>query len=184
MAEKIGYNLARIENEAFINGDGANRPRGILTYENGVSSETIEQISSGIDGALDGNSIITLLYSLKSEYAANVSFLMNRAITKNIRLLVDENKQYLWSPGLNGNEYNTLLGYPIIENIAMPAANKDSLSITVGDFQKAYTIVDKVGVRILRDNLTEKPFVKFYTTKRVGGELINGEALKILKLSA
>jgi HK97 family phage major capsid protein len=92
--------------------------------------------------------------------------------------------QYLWNPGLASGAADTLMGVPVMQAADMPTPAADSLSIALADFSRAYQIVDRTGVRILRDPFTEKPFVKFYTTKRVGGDVVNSEAIKLLKLSA
>jgi HK97 family phage major capsid protein len=110
---------------------------------------------------------------------------MNRTTVQAVRLLKQATtNQYLWQPGLATGSPDTLLGVPVCVAEDMPAAAANSLSVAVGDFQAAYQIVDRNGIRILRDPFTEKPFVKFYATKRVGGDVVNFEAVKLMKLAA
>jgi HK97 family phage major capsid protein len=177
--------FSRLENAAFINGNGVGKPKGILNYAAGTSWGQIEQIASGTSGEVDADSIIDLFYSLKEEYATHATFLMNRATAQQVRLLKEGSTgQYLWNPGLASGAADTLMGVPVMQAADMPTPAADSLSIALADFSRAYQIVDRTGVRILRDPFTEKPFVKFYTTKRVGGDVVNSEAIKLLKLSA
>lgn len=185
IAEKVADVFSRKENTAFISGSGVGQPRGILTYTAGASWGEIEQIESGSDGAVTADSLIELYYALKEEYATHANFLMNRSTLQSVRLLKESNtNQYLWQPGLMAGAPDTLLGVPVVQAADMPVPATDSLSVAVGDFSRAYQIVDRTGIRVLRDPFTEKPFVKFYTTKRTGGDVVNFEAIKLLKLSA
>lgn len=185
LATKIADIFARKENTAFISGDGVNQPRGILTYAAGTSWGQIQQVNSGTSGAVTADGIINLYYALKDAYARSATFLMNRSILQAVRLLKESTTdQYLWQPGLAAGAPDTLLGVPVMSASDMPVAASASLSIAVGDFKAAYQIVDRQGIQILRDPFTDKPFVKFYTTKRVGGDVVNFEAIKLQKLSA
>lgn len=110
---------------------------------------------------------------------------MNRSVIQAVRLLKESTTdQYIWQPGLSAGSPDTLLGVPVRAAADMPVASSGSLSVALGDFREAYLIVDRVGLRVLRDPFTDKPFVKFYTTRRVGGEVVNSDAIKLLKLSA
>ncbi|AIL64504.1 putative phage phi-C31 gp36 major capsid-like protein [Rickettsiales bacterium Ac37b] len=172
------------ENQSFISGNGEGKPRGILSYDHGKEWGKIEQINSGVNADFTVESLFFLFFALKDQYASKATFLMHRSLLQTIRTLKDPvSKQYLWSPGLTLGTPSTLLGLPVAEANDMPMASKGSLSIVLADFNKAYKIVDRMGVRVLRDPFTEKPFVKFYTTKRVGGDVVNYEAIKILKLA-
>lgn len=182
LAEKISAIFSKKENTAFVSGDGVGKPRGILTYAAGTSWGQIEQIASGSSGVATADKIIKLYYSLKEDYAVNASFLMNRSMIESVRQLKDTTNQYLWNPGLAFGAPDTLMGVPVNQAADMPIPAANSLSIAVGDFKAAYQIVDRAGVRVLRDPFTEKPFVKFYSTKRVGGDVINFEAIKLMKL--
>lgn len=185
IGEKVAAIFARKESDAFINGSGSGQPRGILTYDAGTDWGDIEQVLSGSDGAVTADSLIQLYYSLKEEYAARATFLMNRSVVQSVRLLKDgTTDQYIWQPGLAAGAADTLLGVPVAQSNDMPVAAADSLSVALADFRSAYLIVDRVGIRTLRDPYTDKPFVKFYTTKRVGGDVVNFEAIKLMKLAA
>lgn len=185
LATKIADIFSRKENTAFVSGNGIGQPRGILNYAAGTTWGKIEQINSGTNGQVTADALITLFYSLKDAYSKRASFFMNRTVIQSVRLLKETStNQYLWQPGLAAGAPDTLMGVPVYMAADMPVAATNSLSVAVGDFQAAYQIVDRRGIRILRDPFTEKPFVKFYATKRVGGDVINFEAIKLMKLSA
>lgn len=184
LAGKISEIFSKKENTAFINGDGVGKPRGIITYAAGTGWGQIQQVASGSSAAVSADKIISLYYSLKEDYAVNSSFLMNRATVEMVRQLKDSTNNYLWNPGLALGAPDTLLGSPVYQAADMPVPANDSLSIAFGDFKAAYQIVDRTGIRVLRDPFTEKPFVKFYSTKRVGGDVINFEAIKLMKLGS
>lgn len=185
LAEKLADVFSRTENTAFVSGDGSGQPMGILSYDAGTAWGEIEQINSGTSAVVTADSVINLYYALKESYAIRSTFLMSRATVQQVRLLKETTTdQYLWQPGLAAGSPDTLLGVPVMQAADMPAPTADSLSIALADFKQAYQIVDRTGIRILRDPFTEKPFVKFYTTKRVGGDVTNFEAIKLLKLAA
>jgi HK97 family phage major capsid protein len=192
LAGKIADRLARMENSAFVNGNGNKKPRGILTYPAGVPSSSafgvIEQLSTGAAGAFaaanPGDALINLVYSLKAPYRDNAVFMMKRSVLAAVRKLKDGQGNYLWQPDFQTKQGGTLLGFSVIEAEDMPAIAANSLSIAFGDFNAGYQIVDRQGIRILRDSFTAKPYVKFYTTKRVGGDVVNFEAIKLLKFAA
>ncbi len=185
IAGKIADKFSRLEATAFISGSGSGQPKGILSYAAGTSWGQIEQIDSGEDGVATSDSLVALYFSLKEIYTRNATFLMNRSVMQSVRLLKETTTdQYLWQPGLAAGTPDTLLGVPVMQAADMPVAATDSLSVAVGDFRAGYLIVDRIGLRILRDPFTEKPFIKFYATRRVGGEVINFDAIKILKLAA
>lgn len=190
LATKVSEKFARDEAAAFVNGSGVNKPRGFLTYPDGTTLPgTIERINTGANGAFDaapngGDALIDALYGLKAQYRANATWFMNRATTKLARKLKDSDGAYLWSPGIAAGQPASLLGYPIAAFEDMPNPATGSLSIAVGDMRAAYQIVDRVGIRTLRDPYSAKPYVEFYTTKRVGGDVINFEAIKLIEFSA
>ena len=155
-----------------------------MTYAAGTSWGQIQQINSGTSGQVTSDALINLFYALKDAYSRRASFLMNRTTVQQIRLLKQATtNQYMWQPGLASGAPDTLLGVPVFMAADMPVAASASLSVAVGDFQSAYQIVDRRGIRILRDPFTEKPFVKFYATARVGGDVVNTDAIKLMKLS-
>lgn len=184
LSGKIADIFGRKENTAFVSGNGVGQPRGILTYAAGTNWGQIQQIASGTSGAVTADAIISLFYSLKDAYSKRANFLMNRTVVQSIRLLKQATtNQYMWQPGLASGAPDTLMGVPVYMAADMPVAAANSLSIAVGDFGAAYQIVDRQGISILRDPFTEKPFVKFYATKRVGGDVVNFEAIKLMKLA-
>ena len=184
LSGKIADIFSRKENTAFVSGSGVGQPRGILTYASGTNWGQIQQVTSGSSGAVTADAIINLFYSLKDAYTKRANFLMNRTVVQSVRLLKQATtNQYMWQPGLAAGAPDTLMGIPVHMAADMPVAASNSLSIAVGDFQAAYQIVDRKGINILRDPFTEKPFVKFYATKRVGGDVVNFEAIKLMKLA-
>lgn len=190
LAEKIAEDFSLKENEAFVTGNGVAKPRGFLTYSDGTTLPgTIERINSGANGAFKtdgtgGDCLIDLTASLKQAYRANARFFMSRTTVAAVRKIKDADGRYMWMPGLGPTQPATLLGYSIVEFEDMPDITTGSLSIAFADMRKAYQIVDRAGIRVLRDPYTAKPFVKFYSTKRVGGDVINFEAIKLLEFSA
>jgi len=183
LAAKVAEKFARAEATAFLTGNGVGRPRGLLTYPAGTAWGQVEQINSGASGAVTADGLVDLQGSLKDAYGAGAAWLANRLVLRDIRKLKDTTNQYLWQPGLGGEKQETLLGRPILAAADMPTAAPNALAVLYGDLRRAYQIVDRVGIRVLRDPFTAKPYVKFYTTKRVGGDVVNFEAVKILKLA-
>jgi len=187
---KAGGKFAREEASAFVTGTGVDKPRGFLDYPNGTALRTsIEQIKTGVNGAFaaapnGGDALIDALYGLKAQYRANAVWFMNRATTKLTRKLKDSDGAYLWQPGIAAGQPATLLGYPVAAFEDMPDPATGSLSIAVGDMRQAYQIVDRQGLSVLRDPYTAKPYVLFYMRRRVGGDVVNGEALKLIDMSA
>lgn len=185
IGEKVAEIFARKENTAFISGNGTSQPKGILTYANGTAAGQIEQVLSGTAGQVTATGLLNLFYALKDGYVSRAHFMMNRSTVQAVRLLKDSTSgQYLWNPSLLSGKADTLLGVPVAEVADMPVAGAGALAIALGDFYAGYLIVDRIGIRTLRDPYTDKPFVKFYTTKRVGGSVVNFEAIKLLKLAA
>jgi HK97 family phage major capsid protein len=190
LASKVSEKFARDEANAFVVGNGVNKPRGFLTFPSGTTLPgTIERFDTGVNGAFaaapnGGDVLINALYGLKQQYRANATWFMNRATLKLTRKLKDSDGAYLWSPGIAAGQPASLLGYPVASFEDMPDPATDSLSIAVGDMREAYQIVDRLGIRTLRDPYSAKPYVEFYTTKRVGGDVVNFEALKLIEFTA
>jgi HK97 family phage major capsid protein len=192
LAGKIADKLTRMENDAFVNGNGVRKPRGFLTYGEGVPSasnwQVIERVNTGANGAFastnKGDALINLVYALKAGYRDQAVFMMKRSVLAEVRKLKDDNNNYLWQPDFQSAEGGNLLGFRVLENENMPEIAAGASAIAFGNFNKGYQIVDRQGIRILRDAFTAKPYVKFYTTKRTGGDVVNFEAIKILKFSA
>ena len=190
LAGKVAEKFARDEAAAFVNGTGVARPRGFLTYPDGTTLPgTIERFQTGVNGGFaatpnGGDALLDALYGLKMAYRNNATWFMNRATTKEVRKLKDSDGSYIWSPGIAAGQPASLLGYPVAAFEDMPDIATGSLSIAVGDMREAYQIVDRIGIRTLRDPYSAKPYVEFYTTKRVGGDVVNFEALTLVEFSA
>ena len=185
LARKVADKLSRLENASFINGTGSGQARGLLTYPAGTTNPgQVQQINSESASTLTADGLRSLFYTLKSSYINNARWLMSRATLEVISKLKDTSNQYLWEPSLQAGEPQTLLGHGIERMEDMPAVAANSLSIAFGDFRQAYSIVDRMGLRVLRDPFSAKPFVLFYTTKRIGGDVTNFEAFVIQKTAA
>ena len=178
ISERLEDSFARLENTSFISGDGANKPRGILNYDNAV----INRLDVADAGQIKITDIQTLINSLDEYYLPNASFLMHRTTLAAIQNLRDDNGRFLWQASLSEKAPGTLFGIPVVCSSDMPDFRADNLGVILGDFKAGYKIVDKVGIHSLRDQYTEKPFVKFYTVKRVGGDVVDSNAIKVLKV--
>lgn len=185
LASKVADRFTRAENAAFVNGTGVGQPRGFLTYPDGTNRFQVEQVASGSVGApfLTPEGLINIVYALKSGYRQGAVWAMNRSTVGSIRRLRSDSPvagsgEFLWTPGF-GTQPQSLMGFPIVEMEDMPDLAGGALSYAFGNFAAAYTVVDRQGIRILRDPFSNKPYVSFYTTKRTGGDLINFEAVKI-----
>tara|TARA_R110000868_G_scaffold244926_2_gene501391 strand:+ start:2495 stop:3820 length:1326 start_codon:yes stop_codon:yes gene_type:complete len=189
LAEEVQTAFAEQESAAFVNGDGIRRPRGFLSYDKVADASwshgKLGYIATGNAGAFPASNpsdiLIDLIYAVKAGYRANARFVMNRATQSTIRKFKDIDGNYLWQPGIAAGAPPTLLNYPITESEDMPSMTTDATALAFGDFKRGYLIVDRLGVRVLRDPYSSKPYVLFYTTKRVGGGVQNFEALKLLK---
>ncbi|EJN7562836.1 phage major capsid protein, partial [Escherichia coli] len=144
----------------------------------------LQHIVSGEATAVTADAIIKLIYTLRKAHRTGAKFMMNNNSLFAIRLLKDTEGNYLWRPGLELGQPSSLAGYGIAENEQMPDIAADAKAIAFGNFKRGYTIVDRIGTRILRDPYTNKPFVGFYTTKRTGGMLVDSQAIKLLKIAA
>ena len=195
LAEEVSTAFAEAEATAFITGDGVNRPRGILAYDTVANASyawgKIGYTASGVAAALTDathngvDALIDLVYGLKQGYRQNARFLMNRSLQATIRKLKSKTEElYLWQPPVQAGQPATLLGYPISDDDNMPDIAAGAFPLAFGDFRRGYLIVDRFGIRVLRDPFTNKPYVHFYTTKRVGGGVQNFEAIKLLKIAA
>jgi HK97 family phage major capsid protein len=181
LERKVSEKFARMRALAFISGNGIKKPRGILTYPAGSAGVrgTIMQVPSGHATLLTDNGLVTLTFSLKDKYLANASWMMKRGSVGAIMLFKDLNGQYMWRPGLEAGKPSVLLGYNIERADDMPTVGAGTLPIAFGDFRAGYTIVDRLGIRTLRDPYSSKPFVEFYTRQRVGGDVVDFEAFAL-----
>ena len=189
LAGRIADKFARAEAAAFVNGDGIDKPTGFLTHPT-VDNDTwtwgsIGTVVSGEDGNFQSaDAVIDLVYALGAEYRSNASFLMNSKTAGAVRKLKDSDGRFLWSDGLAAGEPARLLGYPVVVAEDMPDIATDSTAIAFGDFSSGYTIAERPDLRVLRDPFSAKPHVLFYATKRVGGDVSDFSAIKLLKFSA
>ena len=180
LAHRLGIQFAQKEEEAFLKGTGDtdNQPMGITSYTTGID---VIASKATTNGGIKANDIVDLYYSLNEKYVNGAAFVMPREAVSAVRMLKDSTSgAYLWQPALLGGKEDTLMGVPVYQSAYMPALAAESKSIIFGNF-KYYQIVDRLGIRILRDPYTAKPYIRFYTTKRVGGDVIRKEAFKILK---
>lgn len=176
--ERLQDSFVRAENKSFFQGDGENQPVGILHY----GEEAIERVKVAKNGKIDPEDILNLISSLDESYLAHAHLVMHRSTLCEIQKLQDENGRFIWQPSISDSQPQTLFGVPIVCSSDMPVFKEGNLAIALGDFKAAYKIVDRSGIVMMRDPYTEKPFVKFYAVKRVGGDLVNKNALKFLKM--
>lgn len=190
LAEEVQAEFAEQEGAAFISGDGSKKPAGILTYVQGGANAAkhpwgaIPAINSGAAASISSDAILDLIYGLPKKYRQNARFLTNNLTLATLRKLKDGQGNYLWQPSAQAGQPATLHGYGLAEDENMPDVAANALPILFGDFKRGYLIIDRMGVRVLRDPFTKKPYVLFYTTKRVGGGVQNPEALRAMKVSA
>jgi HK97 family phage major capsid protein len=191
LGQEVEQVFAAQEGTAFVNGDGNNKPKGFLSY--GTVANTawtwgnLGYIASGVAGGFPTSNpsdvLVDLIYSLKAGYRQNGVFVMNRKTQSAIRKFKDTTGNYLWQPPAVAGGKATLMTFPVIEAEDMPDITANSFSIAFGDFYRGYLVVDRAGVSVLRDPYTAKPYVLFYTTKRVGGGVQDFDAIKLMKFS-
>jgi HK97 family phage major capsid protein len=192
LAEEVQDAFAAQETTAFVTGDGVNKPKGLLAYtaapDASYSWGQVGYLATGVAGAWPASNptdkLIDLIYAAKTQYRQNGRFVMNRRTVSAVRKFKDAQGNYIWNAALQPGQSATLLGFPVTEIEAMPDVAANACSIAFGDFEKGYLIVDRAGVRVLRDPYSAKPHVLFYTTKRVGGGVQNFDAVKLLKFAA
>lgn len=191
IAGEVEQVFAQQEGAAFVNGDGVNKPKGFLHYdkvaEGAWAWSKIGFVETGLEAgfpaAAPGDPLIDLVYALKAGYRQNGVFVMNRKTQSAIRKLKDDDGQYFWQPPALAGGRASLMTFPVVEAEDMPDIAADSYAVAFGDFNRGYLIVDRQGVRVLRDPYSAKPYVLFYTTKRVGGGVQDFDAIKLLKFS-
>jgi HK97 family phage major capsid protein len=189
LAGEVQIVFAEQEGAAFVTGDGNNKPTGFLSATTVADASwawgKLGYIASGAAGAFDStdpsDALLDLAYAPKQGYRANGRWVLNRKTESTIRKFKDSTGNYIWQPAAAAGQPATIFGYPVTEAEDMPDIAADSFSIAFGDFARGYLIVDRVGIRVLRDPYSAKPYVLFYTTKRVGGGVQNFEAIKLMK---
>lgn len=194
LAGKVADKMGRVEGAAFWTGTGMGRPRGLTTYTTAATNDdtrawgTFEHINTGANGAFHTTKldvIQDLQGAFKDRYLPNAQWVMRREVRTALRKMKEATSdRYLWEPSNQVGQPERLNGYPVRVDQYMPALATGSLSLAFGDFREAYTIVDRMGIRTLRDPYTAKPWIVFYTTKRVGGGALNFEAVKFARFAA
>lgn len=189
-AGEVQTEFAKQEGTAFVSGDGTNKPKGILTYVTGGANAAahpfgaITVVNSGAAAAITADGIISLIYDLPGAFTGNARFTMNRKTQGVVRKLKDGQGNYLWQPSYVAGQPATISGFPLTEVPDMPDVAAGAKAVMFGDFKQGYLIVDRIGVRVLRDPYTKKPYVLFYTTKRVGGAVVNPLCLRAMNIAA
>ena len=181
--------FAEQEGAAFVSGDGTAKPKGFLSYTQAAESAwtwgKIGYTLTGAAGAFPEDDasdvLIDTIYALKAGYRQNANWVMNRKTQAAIRKLKDADGNYLWQPPAAPGERAMLMGFPLVEAEDMPDIGPNATPVAFGDFGRGYLVVDRAGVRVLRDPYSAKPYVLFYTTKRVGGGVQDFDAIKLLK---
>ncbi|MFN6926016.1 MAG: phage major capsid protein [Tabrizicola sp.] len=191
LAEKIATRFIRAEAAAFINGDGVDKPKGILLPSKVANASwtwgNLGYVPTG--AAADfattnpADCIVNLVYALGADYRANGTFVMNSKTVGAVRKMKDADGRFLWSDGLAAGEPSRLMGYPVVVSEDMPDVAANAYPIAFGDFRAAYTIAERPDLRILRDPFSAKPNVLFYANKRVGGDITDYAAIKLLKVA-
>jgi HK97 family phage major capsid protein len=193
LAGEIAAEFARAEGAAFVSGSGSNQPRGFLSAPTAATSDgvrafgTLQFLASGNAAGLDGApelKLIDIVHALKAGHRQNATWVMNSATLAQVRKLKDANGAFLWQPGLAEGQPDRLLGYPVVDAADMPDIAAGAFPIAFGNFQAGYLIAERRATSILRDPFTNKPFVHFYATKRVGGQVLDSDAIKLLKIAA
>ena len=194
LVDSTASKFAKEENAAFTTGDGINKPTGLLAATMATTGDdtrafgTFQYLATGVAAGMPATNpsdlLIDLVTALKSRYYGNARFMMSRQTLATVRKWKDSQNNYLWQPGLQSGEPNAILGFPYTYNDDMPSIGANALCVAFGDFREAYIILDRTGIRLLRDPYTNKPYVNFYITKRVGNMTLNTEALKFIKCEA
>lgn len=184
--------IAAGEGAAFVNGNGTNRPTGILqgptpvtTADSSRAFGTLQYIAGGQAAALptSADTFFDMIYALRARYRANARWVTSKAVLSALRKYKDNSQGYLWQPSFTLGQPDTFMGFPVTEAEDMPAVAANAFPVAFGDFREGYLIADRVGMRMTRDEITSPGFVKFYIRKRVGGRLRNTQAIKLLKVA-
>jgi HK97 family phage major capsid protein len=193
LADEIATEFARAEGAAFVNGSGTNRPKGFLQQPFAATSDatrpfgTLQYLPSGAAGDFGSapqERLIDVVQALRAPYRQGACFVMNAATVARIRKFKTSDGAFIWQPGLAAGQPATLLGYPVVEAEDMPDVAANAHAIAFGNFKLGYLITERTETAILRDPYSNKPFVGFYATKRVGGQVVNSEAIKVMRMSA
>lgn len=190
LADEVSITFAEKEGAAFITGDGVKKPRGILAYDKvangsyawGKTGYIASGHASAFATSAPADALIELFHALRAGYRNNANWLMSDITVGALRKMKDGQGNYLWAPPTTPEAPSTILGKPVITDDNMPSVGADAFPIAFGDFQRAYLVIDRAGIRVLRNPYKVNGKVAFYTTKRVGGGIQNYEAVKLLKI--
>ncbi|WP_068076088.1 phage major capsid protein [Novosphingobium lentum] len=192
LAGEIATEFARAEGAAFVNGTGINQPKGFLTGPTSNAGDTARPFgtlqyvvsgnATGFDTSPDSK-MIDMVFQTKAPLRQGACWVMNSATLAAVRKFKAADGNFLWQPGLVGGQPDRLLGYPVIEAEDMPDIAAGNFPMAFGNFRAGYLIAERNTTTILRDPFTNKPYVQFYATKRVGGQLVDSDAIKLLKIS-
>ncbi|WP_426267874.1 phage major capsid protein [Sphingomonas sp. LHG3443-2] len=193
LANEIATEFARAEGSAFIKGTGTNQPLGFLSSPTATTADgvrpigTLQTIGTGVSAAFPATNpqdkLVDLVQSLRQPYRQGAVFVMNSATAAAVRKMKTSDGAFIWQNGMVAGQPSTLLGYPVIEAEDMPDIGAGSLSIAFGNFKAGYIITERAETSILRDPYSKKPYVYFYASKRVGGQVVNSEAIKLLRFA-
>lgn len=187
------------EGTAFTTGNGTKKPKGFLAYTQASTADgtrafgSVQYIATGTSGAFktasasvnQNDDLITVIHALKAPLRSGAAFMMNTSTLAAVRKWKEYSTgAYIWQPSMQAGQPSLLNGFPVTENEDMPSIGSGTVPIAFGNWKRAYTIVDRIGIRTLRDPYTQTPYIRFYMTKRVGGMLVDSEAVKLLKLAA
>lgn len=194
LSQDISESFAVLEGKAFLSGTGTNQPVGLLTAKTSAEADsarafgTVQHIATGVADNFPAKDpadiLIDLIYSMKAGYRTGAQFMVNSMTLATMRKWKDGQGNYIWQPAMQNGQPGSIFGYGYVTNEDMPSAGAGAIPVVFGNFQQAYVIFDRVGIRSLRDPYTNKPFVGFYTTKRVGSMIANTQAVKFLKCAA
>ncbi|MDJ0979495.1 MAG: phage major capsid protein [Erythrobacter sp.] len=193
LANEIAIEFARAEGAAFVGGTGSNQPEGFLTAPSSTAEDgvrafgTVQYVGSGNASGFDAApeaKLIDLIHSLKAGHRQGAAFVMNSSTLAAVRKLKTSDGAFLWQPGLVEGQPDRLLGYPVVEAEDMPSVQSGEFPIAFGNFRHGYLIAEHSATKVLRDPFSNKPFVHFYATKRVGGQVLDSNAIKLLKIEA
>lgn len=194
LSQDISESFAVLEGKAFLSGTGTNQPVGLLTAKTSAEADsarafgTVQHIATGVADNFPAKDpadiLIDIIYSMKAGYRTGAQFMVNSMTLATMRKWKDGQGNYIWQPAMQNGQPGSIFGYGYVTNEDMPSAGAGAIPVVFANFQQAYVIFDRVGIRSLRDPYTNKPFVGFYTTKRVGSMIANTQAVKFLKCAA
>ncbi len=193
LADEIATEFAKAEGSAFVNGDGTSKPKGFLSYSTAATNDStrsfgvLQHVVSGAAADFAATNpqdkLVELVHALRAPYRQGAVWVMNGGTLAKIRKFKDSTGAFIWQPGLVAGQAETLLGYPVIESEDMPDISAGSLSIAFGNFKAGYLIAERSETNVLRDPYSNKPYVNFYATKRIGGAVTNSEAIKLMRFA-